>query len=209
MNIYLTRHSTTLWNEEKRLQGRKDSPLTIEGKENALALRSYISSLSFDQIYSSPIGRAYNTACLITDQPIIKDDRLMEMDFGIYEGVKIEDILKVDHDLYNNMWNHPELFTKLPGGESYDEILERIDSFFKELIRKDYENVLIVTHGMVFIVTLAYMLKLDRKDYILINQRVVDGCSLTLFEEIEGTYHKRFIGKNDYLPHLSNEVFSK
>ena len=38
MKIYITRHSLTAWNEEKRLQGWKDSPLTKQGKEDALKL---------------------------------------------------------------------------------------------------------------------------------------------------------------------------
>ncbi|MEG0683676.1 MAG: histidine phosphatase family protein, partial [Coprobacillus sp.] len=42
MNIYITRHSQTVWNEEKRLQGSQDSPLTVQGESNALALRNYI-----------------------------------------------------------------------------------------------------------------------------------------------------------------------
>jgi broad specificity phosphatase PhoE len=41
MKIYITRHSLTAWNEEKRLQGWKDSPLTKQGKEDALKLGEY------------------------------------------------------------------------------------------------------------------------------------------------------------------------
>jgi Fructose-2,6-bisphosphatase len=209
MNIYLTRHSKTIWNLEKRLQGRKDSPLCKEGKENALALKKYISDISFDCVYSSPIERAYHTAKLITNDKIIKDDRLMEMDFGDFEGMKIADILNMNFELYDNMWNHPEKFNRIPHGESYDEVMDRVISFFDELKEKEYQNVLIVTHGMLFINILAYMLKLKREDYVQINQRVVDGCSLTLFKEQLGQYEKVFIGKNDFLPNISNEIFNK
>lgn len=209
MNIYITRHSKTVWNQEKRLQGRKDSPLIKEGIENAVALKEYIKDISFDCVFSSPIERAYYTAKLLTDNEIIKDDRLMEMNFGILEGKKIEDILKEDYEVYNNMWNHPELFERILEGESYDEVRNRLHSFFEDLKTKDYQNVLIVTHGMCFINMLAYMMKLDRKDFITINQKVVDGCSLTLFQENNGEYKKIFYGKNHFLPHLSNEVFNK
>ncbi len=65
MKIYLTRHSKTAWNQEKRLQGRCDSPLTQEGKENAKALKEHIQTISFDGIYSSPIPRACTTARLL------------------------------------------------------------------------------------------------------------------------------------------------
>ena len=90
----------TLWNEQKRLQGHLDSPLTQEGIDNALALKKYLTdnALQFDCVYSSPIPRAYQTACLLFDQEkVITDDRLMEMNFGIFEGQKIVDLLKKEN----------------------------------------------------------------------------------------------------------------
>lgn len=209
MNIYITRHSKTIWNQEKRLQGRKDSPLTQEGIENGYALKEYISNITFDCVYSSPIKRAYDTAKLISNQQIIIDDRLIEMDFGILEGKKIDEILKDNYSVYNNMWNHPELFDRIENGESYDEVQKRVKSFLDDLIQLDYENVLIVTHGMLFINMCAYMMKLERKDFVMINQKVVDGCSLTLFLETDGEYKKIFYGENSFLPHVSNNVFNK
>ena len=50
MKIYITRHSKTLWNEEKRLQGRLDSELTEEGVENALALKNIFRNIRFNLI---------------------------------------------------------------------------------------------------------------------------------------------------------------
>ena len=52
MKIYITRHSLTAWNEEKRLQGWKDSPLTKQGKEDALKLGEYMKTIHIDQVYS-------------------------------------------------------------------------------------------------------------------------------------------------------------
>ena len=103
MKIYITRHSKTLWNEQKRLQGRLDSPLTQEGIDNALALKKYLTdnALQFDCVYSRPIPLAYQTACLLFGQEkVITDDRLMEMNFGVFEGQKIADLLKNQHELY-------------------------------------------------------------------------------------------------------------
>ena len=93
MKIYITRHSKTKWNEEKRLQGRKDSPLTKEGIDNAFALKDHLNSFKFDYIYSSPIDRAYHTAQILFDNRIIKDNRLMEMNFGEFEGKYISELL--------------------------------------------------------------------------------------------------------------------
>ena len=97
MKIYITRHSLTTWNEEKRLQGWKNSDLTKQGLEDAKRLGNYLKNQSFDGIYSSPLKRAKETAQLIfPNKTIIEDDRLKEMNFGDYEG-KFIDELKKEH----------------------------------------------------------------------------------------------------------------
>lgn len=210
IKIYLTRHSKTEWNQEKRLQGHCDSPLTQEGIENAKALKNYLKQLDlhFDAIYSSPIKRAYHTAyILFPDEYIIQDIRLMEMNFGDFEGRKIEDILKDDKELYDNLWNHPEKFTRIPNGESYNGVIVRAQSFLAELENLPQgSTVMIVTHGMFFIVLLACMLGLDKKDWIQINQKVVEGCSLTFVE-----YENKFVLKDynlcHFLPYISQISF--
>lgn len=211
MKIYLTRHSKTKWNEEKRLQGRKDSPLTRKGIENALALKEYIQHMHFDYIYSSPILRAYHTAKLVfEDQNIIQDNRLSEMNFGDFEGRKISSILESDSDLYYQLWHEPEKFTCIPHGETYDQVIERVTSFLKDLEKlPDQSQVMIVTHGMYFIVLLATMLGLKKKDFIKLNQKVVDGCSLTCVYYSHGKYTLDFYNECSYLPHVSNESFAK
>lgn len=213
MKIYLTRHSKTIWNKEKRLQGRKDSCLLEEGIENAYALKSYLDDnhMRFDYIYSSPIIRAYKTAQILFDnQHIIKDDRLMEMNFGDFEGRKIADILKTDYQLYSDLWDCPERFTKIPHGESYDDVIKRVNSFLHDLESLDKDaSIFIVTHGMYFIVLLATMLHLDKKDYVKINQQVVEGCSLTLVE-YDGDYQLKSYNQCDFLPHVTkNNTFKK
>lgn len=208
MKIYLTRHSKTVWNEEKRLQGRKDSPLTIQGQDNALALKKHIQDMTFDYIYSSPILRAYHTAHLIFEkQDIIQDDRLMEMNFGDYEGCLISSLK--DSKIYYQLWHQPELFTKIPNGESYDEVIARAESFLDDL-KKHHEDdvIMVVTHGMFFIVLLATMLGLEKKDFIQLNQKVVDGCSLTCVHFDGKQFTLDYYNDCSFLPHISNASFA-
>ncbi len=211
MKIYLTRHSKTIWNNELRLQGRGDSPLTNDGISNALALKKYLndSKLNFDYIYSSPIKRSYYTTCLLFDESrIIKDERLMEMDFGDLEGKKIHELVDNEKIIYDELWNHPEKFDRIPHGESYDEVIERCLSFLKDINKLPHDStILIMTHGMYFIVLLATMLHLDKKDYIKFNNPVVDGCSLTLVE-YDNDYRLIYYNKHDYLPHKMEDIYN-
>lgn len=130
MYIYITRHGMTKWNEEDKLQGHQDSPLTRQGIDDALALKTVISNYPIECVYSSPLSRAYQTEKLIFPTIAVKiDDRLKEMNFGIYEGKSIE-MLKTQ-TLYNQLWNEPEKFTRIPNGESYDEVFNRVNNFFE------------------------------------------------------------------------------
>lgn len=212
MKIYLVRHSKTLWNEQRRLQGHKDSPLTKEGIENAYALKEYLNKehITFDKVFSSPILRAYSTAMAIADKDdIIQDKRLLEMNFGDYEGQYIKDLLEMKPCYYDYMWNQPHLFDRLPNGESYEEVLTRIDSFFRELISKDYKSVLIVTHGMYMILIFAYILNISKDQLNTINKKVVEGCSLNLVVYENNKLSIEYTNKHDFLPHISHISFNK
>jgi len=210
MKITITRHSKTLWNKEKRLQGCKDSPLSPEGMDNILALKEHIKNNHYDAICSSPIKRAYDTAKLLFDnQPIITDERIREMNFGLLEGQKIDEIPEEYKKAYHDLWCHPEISNGIPEGETYDEIEERVKDFLNDLVKKPYDNVFIVTHGFCFTIIMATIMNLDRKDYIKVNSPVVDGCSETIVVYSNGAFTVEVYGNNNFLPHQSNESFSK
>ena len=136
MKIYITRHSLTAWNEEKRLQGWKDSPLTKQGKEDALKLGEYVKTIHIDQVYSSSLLRAKSTARhIFKNENIIEDSRLKEMNFGDYDGEYIQD-LKKKHD-YFCLWHQPQLSFSLPNGETYEEVVFRLNDFILEKYNED------------------------------------------------------------------------
>ena len=54
INLYVTRHGQTVWNVERKFQGRKDSPLTELGKMQALLFHERLKKLDVDIIYCSP-----------------------------------------------------------------------------------------------------------------------------------------------------------
>ena len=82
MEIYILRHGQTVWNKSRLLQGSRDIELCEDGRSVARERRDQLKDVDFDVIYSSPLKRAYETACIIRgdrDIPIIKDDRLREI----------------------------------------------------------------------------------------------------------------------------------
>ena len=89
MSLYIMRHGKTDWNEKHKLQGRTDVPLNEEGRRMAEKAREEYKDVHCDVCWCSPLIRAKQTAGILLrgrDIPIITDDRLREMSFGIYEG---------------------------------------------------------------------------------------------------------------------------
>lgn len=89
--LALIRHAPTDWNARKLLQGRTDIPLSAEGEELA-ASWCLPGDLAGARLISSPLSRAMQTARLITGRACETDPRLMEMDFGAWEGRSLADL---------------------------------------------------------------------------------------------------------------------
>jgi len=194
-----------------RLQGCQDSPLIDVGLINAFALRDYLNdqNLRFDAVYTSPIKRAYNTAQLVFPHQIItRDDRIREMNFGLLEGKRISELNEEELMMYQTLWNKPEDSQGMPEGEDYDSIEARTQDFLNDIVTKDHDKIFIMTHGFCFIMLLARMLKLERKDYVSINRSVVEGCSITIVDYSDGKFTLETLGDAHFLPFRSKADYS-
>ena len=204
MKLYITRHGKTVWNIESRFQGVKDSCLVEEGIRDAKDLRNRIYDLPFAKVLTSPLGRAKQTTEIVFENRDINieiDQRISEMSFGVFEGMKTQDIFLEYGELYDNLWNHPEKFTRCPGGgESFEDVKKRIESFVNDLKQYDEnQNVFIVTHGMFFICLLGYFLGYDPIDFPKINRSVVRGGSITIVEILNDTFNVLCVGDDSHL----------
>lgn len=91
----LLRHGITQWNEEKRIQGRKDSPLSEHGIMQTGLWGKELIKYDWQIILASDLGRVRQTVSLIQEHlpvPVVWDKRLREIDWGIWEGMKLEDV---------------------------------------------------------------------------------------------------------------------
>ncbi len=152
MRIYITRHGETEWNRAGKMQGWQNSNLTEKGIANAKKLSESLKNIEFDCIYSSPLGRALDTAKYIrgskNTEIVVKDD-LKEMGFGCWEGVDNSEVEKLYPVQKYNFWHKPHLY-KPVDGESYEELLSRVGALFAEVSGDtSAQNVLIVTHAAV------------------------------------------------------------
>nr|WP_207720107.1 histidine phosphatase family protein [Clostridium algidicarnis] len=185
VNIYIARHGETKWNIEGRMQGFKDSDLTQKGVSDAKSLGESLKDIDFDCIYSSPLGRALDTAKYIRQDDNIKiilDDSLKELNLGLWEGMTHEEIKEKYPLQYNNFREHPESFES-QGGESFLEIIKRVEDGLNNIIKdENHENILIVTHTCVIKAISIIVKGNDVKDFW--NLPFINNTSLTILEVI-------------------------
>ncbi len=178
MKIYVTRHGQTNYNKKRMMQGRSDIPLNEVGIAQAMERRKRVENVRFDAVYSSPLVRAVKTAQIIGNVPeesIIKDERIIEADFGRYE---LKEYAAVGLGMMA-FWSCPEIFHAPPGVETLKEMKERTASFLKDLAGKDYENVLVVCHGGIIRPIRGYLE--NRKNGIVWRPRP-KNCEIFVYE---------------------------
>lgn len=126
----LLRHGRTAWNDDGRLQGRTDVPLTEQGKALLRAVRLPAAWRAVDW-YSSPLRRARETAeCLGIEAAV--EERLIEMSFGDFEGRTL-DQLRDDPALDMAALEDGGLDFLPPGGESPRQVQDRVRGWLAEI----------------------------------------------------------------------------
>ena len=141
--LYLMRHGETLFNDQHKIQGWCDSPLTAQGKQQALQAKKYFNEhhITFDHAYSSTSERCCDTLELITDQAYTRLKGLKEQFYGELEG---------ESDRLNKHLTPKdcETFYLQYHGESSNTTKDRMLKTLTDIMEKDdHESVLAVSHG--------------------------------------------------------------
>lgn len=149
--ILLVRHGETFWNRERRIQGRQESELTPLGERQARAMAGLVADLAAREtgdwrLVASPIGRARRTADAVADATGLSvelDERLAEICCGAWEGKLRSDLTDIDPSRPMGEW----IFSA-PGGETYDDVMDRARGWLEELEDEPERRVIAVSHGV-------------------------------------------------------------
>jgi broad specificity phosphatase PhoE len=157
--LTLIRHGLTDWNVAGRFQGQTDRPLSEEGRRQARRLARRTARFGpIDRVVASPLRRARETAELaFPEHAIVTDARLMELDFGVFEGGTAEENRRRDEW---TAWYADPFLSAAPGGESYRDLRDRAVAWFEEL-PGDLGHVVAVTHSGTIQMLLAHVLGVE------------------------------------------------
>jgi probable phosphoglycerate mutase len=222
LDLLLTRHGLPDAGQDVWLGSQLDVALRPEGRRQAEALARRLAGVRIDRIFSSPMLRALETAQIVaTGRPVEVDDRLIERDYGRWEGLTNAEIEARDPELLER-WDRDPAATPTPGGESGDEVAARARSFLVDLLASEMAHsspsastqrgspeagrqaesegerrVLVVAHGALIRILLCVALGIPVRDY---RRRFVQGnANLTVlrYEPGDGSDGAQLILAND------------
>ncbi|MBR2990663.1 MAG: histidine phosphatase family protein [Solobacterium sp.] len=181
--IYIIRHGQTAMNHSHVLQGRSDLPLNEKGIRQAESAGEWLASqgIVFDRIYSSPLQRAVQTAELaVPGIPVTIDDRLIEMDYGPYEGTDLKSLTPELVLFFSDFVNNPAP----EGMEQLSDVVRRCGAFLED-IKDLHGNLLISTHAIAMKGLLEYLTPDSHGSYW---SKYIGNCSVYAADVIDGQY---------------------
>lgn len=154
--IILVRHGETELNTAGIFFGVMDPELTEKGIEQAKRAKKILEDLEYHKIYTSDLKRAKETAEIINYKNIdmILTEDLREINFGIFEGYKYEELLEkypIEVKKSQEDWKNYNYET----GESVLQLQKRAINFIEKELDL-YKNTVLVTHWGVINTILSY-----------------------------------------------------
>lgn len=158
MDIYLIRHTKT--DTLKGLcYGQSDVALAKSFPEEAHELQQKLPGLKANSLlFSSPLTRCVKLAEKLSDN-VLTDARLMELDFGGWEGKRFNEI----DPTVLQQWTENIVDGAPPNGESFTDLCQRAGSFWQDVVCKmppASEQIIIITHAGIIRALIAHILKL-------------------------------------------------
>lgn len=178
--------------------GRKEIPLNRKGILQAKRIAKILPNLKIDAIYTSPLMRALETSRILAEGngvPIKIDPDLTEVNFGRWEGYRLEKLYRDKH--YHRFLANP-LTTAVPGGETIRDVQKRGLRVIRRAAKEFPKGrILLVSHGDVIRAIICHHLRLPLKEFRRLR---IDNASLTALE-VDGPWAEiKFI---NYLPDIT------
>jgi broad specificity phosphatase PhoE len=172
LTLLLTRHGHTTRSEPEQYLGQRVvAPLSERGRADAERLAARLRDVPIDRVISSPLPRAVETASILAGErvDVERDDRLMELDYGAWEGLTVDEIEERFPGELERYETDPSTFD-IGGAESGAEVAERLGPFIEGLLDWSDEaasggTALVVGHSSLNRVLLALVMGTPLSDY--------------------------------------------
>ncbi|MEA2265082.1 MAG: hypothetical protein QOE27_665 [Solirubrobacteraceae bacterium] len=164
--LYVIRHGQTERSAGHVYSGQADVPLTALGRDQAREAGARLAGAEIDAIISSPLSRARDTGAAIvaaTGVPMRVDDRLIEVDYGPFEGLD-RDAARRRFGRAFTAWREDPFGSPVPGMEPLDDALARARLAAADALASSRRPVLVGHQGILRLVLVA-LGQIPREDY--------------------------------------------
>ncbi len=146
LQIVLVRPGSTDLDEQGRIKGTLNIPLSPNGESEVRQTAEQLLHLNIEAIFCSPCLAAQQTAQQLSHDGKIKvkiDDNLLNLDHGLWHGKRIKELKETQPKLFKQWQEHPETVCP-PGGETVEIVRKRVVRMLKKLRRKYKKGIIAI-----------------------------------------------------------------
>jgi len=136
--IILARSGVTEYDEDERITGSLDMPLSEKGKAEADDLARDLKSFDVGAVYAACGEASLETARIIAEEHDLKVRPLADLrnqDFGCWQGLRLDELRRMQPKVYK-LWEENPCSVEPPNGEMVDEVKTRVEKALKPLLKK-------------------------------------------------------------------------
>lgn len=146
LRVLIVRPGSTELDEQGRIAGTLDVPLSRQGQDQIRQLANELSEFDIGRIVAGPGSASMETARIIAENAGAKvkiDDGLANLDYGLWHGKRIEELKENQPKLFR-LWQEQPDSVCPPNGESTDQLINRVQQFCRKLTRKPKSESVVV-----------------------------------------------------------------
>jgi broad specificity phosphatase PhoE len=144
--VVLIRAGATIYDEQNRVQGILDIPLSESGQGEvarmAQALVEWLNGSPLSALYCGPGENVIRTAEIVGKALAIRPKRIDEfrnLDQGLWQGLQIDEIRRRNTKLFRQWIDDPATICP-PQGETVESAMGRIRAAFRPLLKRHHDE---------------------------------------------------------------------
>ena len=198
--LIIVRHAEAEGNYKRLFHGWSDGEITEKGHIQAARAAERLKDIKMDVLYSSSLKRTMQTAGYISkvkDLPIIRTDKLKEINGGDWEGESWETLPQKWPEEYHTWENTPHLH-RMPNGENMEEFQKRLIEEIKHIINMNKgRHICIVTHGTAIRALLCFFNNYDLE--AMFHIKWCDNTAITIVDYEDDKFSLVLEGDSSHL----------
>ena len=140
--LLLVRPGATEYDQQGRIQGTLDVPLSEDGRQQVEAMAVELANLQPALLFTSPGQASTQTGELLGEALGLKPrslDKLLNVNQGLWQGMCIDEVKTKQPKVFKQWLSHPETVCP-PEGETIPHAKQRIREVLQKMLKKQKDD---------------------------------------------------------------------